>query len=65
MFVNTYKRYKYKVCTMEQFKFLSKKYLFGCDGRPFHTAWDISMDGQMFKQDKNQDSDRKVLMPSD
>jgi hypothetical protein len=65
LFVETYAKYKYKVCTLEQFKYLYKKYLFGSDGRPLKTGWDITMDDVMFKTGAIADSDRKILMPAE
>ena len=65
LFVETYVKYKYKICTLEQFKYLYKKYLFGTDGRPLKNGWDMSMDNEMFKNEKIADSDRKVLMPAE
>ena len=65
VFVDTYKKYKYKVCTMRQFKYLYRRYVFGYDGIPLETGWDLTMDHVMFKQDRVNDNDRKILMPQE
>ena len=65
VFVDTYRKYKYKVCTMRQFKYLYRRYIFGYDGKPLKNGWDLTMDHMMFKKDKVDDGDRKILMPTE
>ena len=62
-FLSTYHEYKYKICTMQQFKTLYRRYNFGVDGSPLKTGWDLSMDSHMFKKENVLDIDRKILMP--
>ena len=63
VFVNTFDKFKYKIGTMRQFKYLSRKYIFGFDGLPLKNGWDLTMDHFTFKNINLSDLDRKILLP--
>ena len=64
LFLTTYTAAKYRYSTLYHFKLLSRFLIFGIDGQPLSTNWDLKMDPFLSKNVSITDLDRKVLMPS-